>query len=215
MFVVFLPAKAESLSYAPGVAPCSARASSASSFCAASSCGVSAATCGTDVSGLQPVWHDGDLGFFDLCLCGEDCANASNAPPSDKLATSIHVIRERHIDEHNHTPLSGHPQKRAKTVCLVLPRMCGVRIIAERVRVPFGKDFHHPAIKVVHRVIHDGFEAAVVFSMCFFNVIFQTRADVFILAAEAHLLRTEHFYILHRNFCYPVFSAVQFLFFCG
>src|SRR5713101_4379282 len=194
------------------MAPCSARASSESSFCAASSCGVSAATCGTDVSGLHPVWHGGDLGFFALRLCCDDCANA---PPSDKLATSIHAIRERNIDEHNDTVLSGEPQKRATTVCLVLSRRRSVRIIAEGVRVAFRKDFHHPAVKVVHRMIHDGFEAAVVFSMSFFNVVFQSHAEIFLLAAEAHLLRSEHFYILHRNFGYAICAAVQFLFFGG
>ncbi len=51
--------------------------------------------------------------------------------------------------------------------------------------------------------------------MCFFNVVFQSDAEISILAAEAHLLRSEHFYVLHRNFCYPIRAAVQFLFFGG
>jgi hypothetical protein len=59
----------------------------------------------------------------------------------------------------------------------------GVRIFAQGVCVPFGKDFHHPAIKVIDWVIHDRFEAAVVLSMSFFNVVFQSDAEVFVLAA--------------------------------
>jgi len=148
-----------------------------------------------------------------LCLCLDDCANASYAPPSAKLAASIHVMRERDIGEDNDTASSGALPKRATTVCLVMPRRRGIRIIAKRVRVAFGKDFHHPAVKVVHRMVNDWFEAAVVFSMSFFNVIFQSDADVSILAAKAHLLRTEHFYVLHRNFCHAICAPVQFLFF--
>src|SRR5260370_22044171 len=98
MFVVFLAAKAESFSYAPGVALWSARARSESSFSAASSCGVSATTWGTDVSGLHPVRQGGDLGFFDLRWCLDDCAKASNAPPKDKPTMSINATRERDID---------------------------------------------------------------------------------------------------------------------
>ena len=82
-FVVFFTAKAESFWYAPGVALRSARARSESSLCAASASGVSAATCGAEVSGLQPVWHGGDLGFFDFGWCLEDCATAPNAMPHD------------------------------------------------------------------------------------------------------------------------------------
>jgi hypothetical protein len=89
----------------------------------------------------------------------------------------------------------------------------GVRVVTEGVRVPFGEDFHQPAIKVIHRVVHDGFEAAVVFSMSFFNVVFQSDAEISVLAAKAHLLRSEHFYVLHRNFCDAIRAPVQFLFF--
>src|SRR6266436_2608085 len=81
-----------------------------------------------------------------------------------------------------------------------------VRVFAQRVRVPFREDFHQPPIKIIDGVIHDWFEAAVVLSMCFFNVIFQSDAEISVLAAEAHLLRSEHFYILHRNFGYPIRS---------
>jgi hypothetical protein len=95
---------------------------------------------------------------------------------------------------------------------LTLARGRCVRIFAKGVRVTFGKDFHHPAVKVVHGMVHDGFEAAVVFSMSFFNVVFQSNAEIFVLAAQPHLLRSEHFNILHRNFRHPICTAVQFLF---
>ncbi len=64
-----------------------------------------------------------------------------------------------------------------------MPRWHGVRVIAERVRVPFGEDFHHPAIKIIDWMIHDWFKAAVVFSMSFFNVVFQSDAEISVLAA--------------------------------
>src|ERR1700682_6499911 len=122
------------------------------------------------------------------------------------------ATRVRDIETYNNTAFWEEPQKRAAGVRLVMARGRGVRIFAQGVRVPFGKDFHHPAIKVIDWVIHDRFEAAVVFSMCFFNVVFQSDAEIFVLAAEAYLLRTEHFNVLHRNLGYPICAAVQFLF---
>src|ERR1700693_1396552 len=67
----------------------------------------------------------------------------------------------------------------------------GVRIIAEGMRITLREDLHHPAIKVIHRVVHDRFESTVVFSMSFLNVITQSDADIFVLPAEAHLLRSK------------------------
>src|SRR6266404_2980854 len=102
MFVVFLTAKAESFSYEPGAPLWSARARSESSLCAASSSGVSATTWGADVSGLQPFRQGGDLGFFDLRWCLDDCAKASNAPPNDKPKMSINATRVRDIYTHKY-----------------------------------------------------------------------------------------------------------------
>jgi hypothetical protein len=51
------------------------------------------------------------------------------------------------------------------------------------VGIAVGKDFHHPAIKVIDWVIHDGFEAPVVFSMSFFNVVTQSDAEISVFAA--------------------------------
>src|ERR1700733_4423017 len=76
------------------------------------------------------------------------------------------------------------------TANLVPGGSCGVRIFAEGMRVALRKNLHHPAIKVIHRVVHDGFEPPVVFSMSFLNVITQSDADIFVLAAEAYLLRS-------------------------
>src|SRR2546423_12496506 len=91
----------------------------------------------------------------------------------------------------------------------------GVGVVTEGVRVPFGKDLHHPAIKIIDWMIHDRFEAAVGFSMSFFNVVFQSDAEIFVLAAEGYLLWAEHFYFLHGNLGYPGCAAVEFPFFAG
>src|SRR5260370_28811157 len=121
---------------------------------------------------MHAVRQGGDLGFFDLRWCLDDCAKATNAPPSERLTTSIQAIKERRIEEYNDTALSGEPQKRAASVRLVMARGRGVRVFAQGVRVTFSEDFHQPAIKVIDRVVHNWFETAVVFSMSFFNVIF-------------------------------------------
>src|SRR2546423_12031063 len=83
----------------------------------------------------------------------------------------------------------------------------GVGVVTEGVRVPFGKDLHHPTIKIIDWMIHDRFEAAVVFSMSFFNVVFPSDAEIFVFAAEAYLLWSEHFNVLHRNLRYPACAA--------
>src|SRR6266550_4734707 len=91
----------------------------------------------------------------------------------------------------------------------------GVGVFNEGVRVPFGKDLHHPTIKIIDWMIHDWSEAAVGFSMSFFIVVFQSDAEIFVLSAEAYLLWSEHFDVLHGNLGFPVCAAVQFLFFGG
>ena len=78
---------------------------------------------------------------------------------------------------------------RAFRVLLVMACGRGVGVVAEGVGIPVGKDFHHPAVKVVHRMVHDGFETAVVFSMSFFNVVFQSDAEIFVFAALANPVR--------------------------
>ena len=73
-----------------------------------------------------------------------------------------------------------------------LPRFAGggVGIVTERVGIAVGKNFHHPAIKVIHRVVHDGFESTIVFSMSFLNVVFQPDADISVFAAQSDLFRS-------------------------
>jgi hypothetical protein len=65
----------------------------------------------------------------------------------------------------------------------MMPRGRGVGILAQGVWVAIGENFHHPAIKIIHWMVHDGLEAAVVFSMSFFNVVFQSDAEISVLAA--------------------------------
>src|SRR6266478_4131840 len=96
---------------------------------------------------------------------------------------SISATSDRNIEAQNNTPFAESPEKRALGVLSVMARGRGVRVIAEGVDVPFREDFHQPAIKVIDWVIHDWFEAAVVFSMSFFNVVFQSYAEVSVLAA--------------------------------
>src|SRR5205823_4648594 len=136
--------------YAPGVPLCTERARSASSLCAASSSGVSAATCGADVSALQPSRHGTGLGFFDLRLCCDDCARASIAPPRDKAAISTNVTSERNIDKQNNTAFRELSEKYAACVRLVMACGRGVRVVAEGMRIAFGKNFHHPSVKIIH-----------------------------------------------------------------
>src|SRR5260370_18137324 len=57
----------------------------------------------------------------------------------------------------------------------------GVGIFAERAGVTFRENFHHPPIKVIHWMVHDGFKSTVVFAMSFLNVVFQPDAQVFFL----------------------------------
>ena len=63
-----------------------------------------------------------------------------------------------------------------------------VRILAEQGSVTFGENFHQPAIEVIDRVVHDGFESTIVLSMSLLNVVFQPDADIFVFAAEPDLL---------------------------
>ena len=92
-------------------------------------------------------------------------------------------MTDRVIEKQNNTAFAESLEKRALRVRLVMARRRRVRVVAEGVGVPFGEDLHQPAIKIIDWVIHDWLEAAVVFSMSFFNVIFQSDAEVSVLAA--------------------------------
>ncbi len=95
---------------------------------------------------------------------------------------------------------------------LAMLRGRGVRIFAESVGIALCEDLHHPAIKIVDRVIHDGFESPIVFSVSFLNVIPQPDADILVLTAKTNLLRSQHLNILHRNFGNAIRAAVKLLF---
>jgi hypothetical protein len=97
-------------------------------------------------------------------------------------------------------------------VCLTRFASRGVGVFAEQGRITVGKDLHQPAIKVIDWVVHDGLESAVVFSMSFLNVVFQSDADISVFAAQSNEFRSQHFNILHRNFGHAICAAVEFLF---
>src|SRR5450432_3807535 len=97
--------------------------------------------------------------------------------------TRIARARERKMARGFATPLRREEERAplprpigedAATANSVVLRGCGVWIFAEGMSIAFSEDLHHPAIKVIDRVVHDGFEATVVFSMSFLNVITQS-----------------------------------------
>src|SRR5208282_6007557 len=142
-----------------------------SSFRSAWSSGVSSVIPGAAVSGLQPMRQGTGAGFFTFFFffC-EDCPSASGIPPaiSESTSTTAQTLRAAAAGEHAAAAVL--------TAVLAMPRGRGVRVVAESVRIALREDFHHPAIKVIHRVVHDGFKTPVVFSMSFFNVVFQSNA---------------------------------------
>src|SRR5579859_378362 len=192
----FFAAKAPSFSYAPGVAVCRARANSESCWSAAESSAVGVATSGAEVSGLQPARH-GTAGFLALRFL-DDWAEEGSAKASER----------KRIDASAKAKRSAATRDKYFKENLMLADGSGVGIFAERARVAFGKDFNHPAVKIIHRVIHDGFEASVVFAMSFLNVVFQSDADIFVFAAQANLIRPQHFNILHGNFRHSICTPV-------
>src|SRR5260370_26336444 len=52
----------------------------------------------SEVSGLHPVRQGGDLGFFDLRWCLDDCAKASNAPPSERRSEEHTSELQSHLN---------------------------------------------------------------------------------------------------------------------
>src|SRR4029077_111540 len=121
-----------------------------------------------------------------------DCARTSGAPLESSANASI----------------TAHTPRITAAACLAailaMPRGRRVWVFAESVGIALREDLHHPAIKVIHWVVHDGFETPVVFSMSFFNVVFQSDAEIFFFAAKPYLLRSQHFNVLHRNFRHSI-----------
>src|ERR1700722_84000 len=67
----------------------------------------------------------------------------------------------------------------------------GVRIFSEGFNVTLAEDFHHPVMKVVHRMVLNRAEAAVVFFAGFIDFSTQSVTDVFVLAAQFNLFRAQ------------------------
>ena len=155
---------------------------------------------------LHPVRHGAALGLLDFFLRGAVCG--AGVLVCDKAGTGDAASRATLTRD-------AATAREACAKFLAVWRGRGVRIFAEGVRVAFSENFHHPAVKVIHGMIHDGPESSIVFAMCFFNVVFQSDAEIAIFAALFHLLRPQHLYILHRNFGYAVRPAVELLLFGG
>jgi len=155
------------------------RANPESSFSDAASSGEEVATSGVLVSGLHPVWQPADFGrAFFLCLV---CASAYEYITSgNTVAAAISAIRERIVFREN---LRGRASAILACAPLHLASGHGVRIFAQGSSVSLRQNFHHPPVKIVHRMVHDRFEATVVLSMSFLNVVFQSDANVFVFAA--------------------------------
>jgi hypothetical protein len=118
----------------------------------ASSSGEVEVRSGAEVSVKQPSRHGAGLGlldFFFLCLVWLRAFE----PASTRDNTAAAAAQRFHA------------------ASLVLARGSGVRVLAEGVGITFREDFHQPAIKVIHWMVHDGFEAPVVLSVSFFNVV--------------------------------------------
>src|SRR5258708_24407858 len=106
--------------------------------------------------------HGADLGlldFFFLCLVWLSASEpASNNDSTAAAAATLFQAAAR-----------------LRTATLALACGTGVGILSEGVGIAFRKNFHHPAIKVIDWMVHDGLETPVVLSMSFFNVV--TKAD--------------------------------------
>src|SRR5438128_2398119 len=130
---------------------------------------------GAEVSGLQPARHGAAAGFLLFLFFLEDCAEDEIAKPreTEKINASAIAARNARESEKSFSQKSALADGR-------------VWIFAERASVAFREYLDQPAVKIVHRMIHDWFETSVVFAMSFLNVVFQPNADIFVFAAQAH-----------------------------
>ena len=131
---------------------------------------------GVVVSGLQPTRHAGDFGLTDFFFFLAACAKTPEPSVSARQAHSS----------------AARPREKMTSRERVLARLAGrgVGIFAERGRISVSEDFHHPAIKVIDRVVHDWSESTIVFSMGFLNVVFQSDTDISVFAAQFNLFRS-------------------------
>ena len=106
--------------------------------------------------------------------------NTLSITSGNTVAAAITAIRERIVFREN---LRGRASAILACAPLHLASGHGVRIFAQGSSVSLRQNFHHPPVKIVHRMVHDRFEATVVLSMSFLNVVFQSDANVFVFAA--------------------------------
>ncbi len=64
----------------------------------------------------------------------------------------------------------------------------GIGIFSEGLRISLGENFQHPVMEVIHGMILNRAEAAIVFFAGFVNVAAQPVTDVFVFAAQSNVL---------------------------
>jgi len=126
---------------------------------------------------LHPARHGADFGFLDFLrfVCAE--APQTIVRTSSAATTIAQNIRA----EFRCT-------KKTLSGALLPVSRDRVRIFAKRAGVTFRKNFHHPPVKIIDWMVHDGLESTVVLAMSFLNVVFQSDAQIFIFAAFAYLV---------------------------
>jgi hypothetical protein len=127
---------------------------------------------------LHPARHGADFGFLDFL-----CFVCADAPPTIVRQSSAATT----IAQNFHAEFRR--AKKTLSGALVPVRRNRERIFAKRAGVAFRENFHHPPVKIIDWMVHDGLESTVVFAMSFLNVVFQSDAQVFIFAALAYLVR--------------------------
>jgi hypothetical protein len=85
----------------------------------------------------------------------------------------------------------------------------GIRIFSKRVALALGEDLHHPVMEIIHRMILNRSEAAVIFLAGFVEITAQSVTDVIVLAAQSNLLGPQQLNVLHGNFGVSAGPAVQ------
>lgn len=91
----------------------------------------------------------------------------------------------------------------------------GVRIFSEGLGVAVGEYFHEPVVEIIHGMVVNRAEAAIIFLAGLIQIAAQSAANVFLLAGEANVLRPEQLDVLHRDFGHAVGAPVQVLHFGG
>ncbi len=87
----------------------------------------------------------------------------------------------------------------------------GVRIFSEGLGVAVGEYFHEPMMEIIHGMVVNRAEAAIVFLAGFVQIAAQSAANIFLLAGEANVLRPEQLDVLHRDLSHAIGAAMQVL----